>query len=132
VLKIVLWSLAGLAAVSPLLWFLFQKWRSSQAEKNGVAMYATVTGFEPVKAFGRPSEIVKIKLWLQESGKSGREISLKSRLPPGQNIQAGMMLPIVFDPKTPDRVYPAGPDAMKRMKLTGSREQRRQMKKQKM
>ena len=131
-LKIVLWSLAGLAAVSPLLWFLFQKWRSSQAEKHGVAMYATVTGFEPVKAFGRPSEIVNIKLWLQESGQSGRELSLKTRVPPGQKIQSGMMLPIVFDPKTPDRVYPAGPDAMKRMKLTGSREQRRQMRKQKM
>jgi hypothetical protein len=132
VLKIVLWSLAGIAAVSPLLWFLFQKWRSSQAEKHGVAMYATVTGFEPVKAFGRESEIVKIKLWLQESGHAGRELSLKSRIPPGQKIQAGMMLPIVFDPKSPDRVYPAGPDAMKRMKLTGSREQRRQMRKQKM
>ena len=131
-LKIVLWSLAGVAAVSPLLWFLFQKLLASRAEKNGVAMYATVTGFEPVKAFGRPSEIVKIKLWLQESGQTGRELSLKSRVPPGQKIQAGMMLPIVFDPKTPDRVYPAGPDAMKRMKLTGSREQRRQMRKQKM
>lgn len=131
-LKIVLWSLAGVAAISPLLWFLFQKWRASQAEKHGVAMYATVTGFEPVKAFGRPSEIVKIKLWLQESGQSGRELSLKSRVPPDQKIQIGMMLPIVFDPKTPDRVYPAGPEAMKRMKLTGSREQRRQMRKQKM
>jgi len=132
VLKIVLWSLAGLAAVSPLLWFLFQKLLASRAEKNGVAMYATVTGFEPVKAFGRESEIVKIKLWLQESGHTGRELTLKTRVPPGQKIQSGMMLPIVFDPKTPDRVYPAGPDAMKRMKLTGSREQRRQMKKQKM
>ena len=131
-LKIVLWSLAGLAAVSPLLWFLFQKLLASRAEKNGVAMYATVTGFEPVKAFGRESEIVKIKLWLQESGHTGRELTLKTRVPPGQKIQSGMMLPIVFDPKTPDRVYPAGPDAMKRMKLTGSREQRRQMKKQKM
>ena len=131
-LKIVLWSLAGLAAVSPLLWFLFQKLLASRAEKNGVAMYATVTGFEPVKAFGRESEIVKIKLWLQESGQTGRELTLKTRVPPGQKIQSGMMLPIVFDPKTPDRVYPAGPEAMKRMKLTGSREQRRQMRKQRM
>jgi len=132
VLKIVLWSLAGLAAVSPLLWFLFQRLLASRAEKNGIAMYATVTGFEPVKAFGRESEVIKIKLWLQESGQSGRELSLKTRVPPGQKIQVGMMLPIVFDPKTPGRVYPAGPDAMKRMKLTGSREQRRQMKKQRM
>ena len=131
-LKIVFWSLAGIAAVSPLLWFLFQKLRANRAEKHGVAMYATVTGFEPVKAFGRPSEIMKIKLWLQESGHSGRELTLKSRVPPGQKIQAGMMLPIVFDPKTPNRVYPAGAEAMKRMKLTGSREQRRQMKKQRM
>jgi len=116
VLKIVLWSLAGIAAVSPLLWFLFQRLLASRAEKNGVAMYATVTGFEPVKAFGRESEIVKIKLWLQESGQTGRELSLKTRVPPGQKIQTGMMLPIVFDPKTPDRVYPAGAEAMKRMK----------------
>ena len=131
-MRIVIWILVGLAACAPLLWFLFQKLRANRAEKHGVAMYATVTGFEPVKAFGKESEIVKIKLWLQESGQSGRELTLKSRLPPGQKIQAGMMLPIVFDPKSPNRVYPAGPEGMKRIKLTGSREQRRQMKKQRM
>jgi hypothetical protein len=132
VLKILLWTLAGLAACTPLLLFLIQKLRANRAEKHGIAMYATVTGFEPVKAFGKPSEIVKIKLWLQESGQTGRELTLKSRVPAGQKIEVGMMLPIVFDPKTPDRVYPAGAEGMKRIKYTGSREQRRQMKKQKM
>lgn len=131
-LKTIIWSLIGLAAISPIILFLFQRWRASQAEKHGVAMYATVRKFEPVKAFGRVSEVMKITLWLQESGQTGRELTLQSRVDPTQKIQPGMMLPIVIDPKNPKRVYPAGPAAMKRIQYTGSRAQRRQMSKQKM
>ena len=131
-LKTIIWSLVGVAAISPVLLFLFQKWRASIAEKNGVAMYATVRKFEPVKAFGRPSEIMKITLWLQESGQTGRELTLQSRVDPTQKIQPGMMLPIVIDPKNPKRIYPAGAAAMKRIQYTGSRAQRRQMSRQKL
>jgi hypothetical protein len=55
---------------------------------------------------------------------------LNSRIPAGQRITAGVMLPVVIDPADPKRIYPAGPEAMKRVQLTGSREQRRQMKRQ--
>jgi hypothetical protein len=130
--KIVLWSLAGVAALTPLIIFLVQRMRASYAEKHGVAMYATVTGYEPVKAFGRVSEVMKITLALQESGKSMREVVIQSRVPADAKIQKGAMLPIVIDPKNPKRVYPAGEKALKRVVLTGSREQRRQMKKQRM
>jgi hypothetical protein len=130
--KIVLWSLAGVAALTPLIIFLVQRMRASYAEKHGVAMYATVTGYEPVKAFGRVSEVMKITLALQESGKSMREVVIQSRVPADAKIQKGAMLPIVIDPKNPKRVYPAGEKALKRVVLTGSRGQRRQMKKQRM
>ena len=35
---------------------------------------------------------------------------------------------MVVDPKDPKRIYPANPEAAKRIQITGSREERRQMK----
>jgi hypothetical protein len=112
--------------------FLWQRWRESQAQKKGVALYATMVSIAPVKVFGKISAAMKVTLWLQEPGGARREVSLTSRIPEGQKVEPGMMLPVVIDPADPKKVYPASTDAMKRMQLTGSREQRRRMKKQKM
>jgi hypothetical protein len=73
---------------------------------------------------------MKVTLWLQEPDGARREVSLTSRIPEGQKVEPGMMLPVVIDPSDPKKVYPANADAMKRIQLTGSREQRRRMKKQ--
>ncbi len=130
-MKITLWILGIvllLAAAAAVLYFL-QKQRAQKAEKDGVAVYATVLSAEPVKALGRDSGIMAIKMWLQEPGEAKREITLRSRVQPGQRFTPGMKLGVVVDPRDKRRVYPAGPEAMKRMQLTGSRAERRFMQK---
>ena len=116
----------------PVTRYLWQRLRELRAQKKGVALYATMVSIEPVKVFGRVSSVMKINLWLQEPGGSRREVSLTSRIPEGEKIESGMMLPVVVDLSNPKKVYPANADSMKRIQLTGSREQRRRMKKQKM
>jgi hypothetical protein len=129
-MKIWYWLPLVLLVLIPIVRFLLQKMAESNAQKNGTALYATMISMEPVKVFGKVSPAMKIRLAIQEPGASRREVTLTSRIPEGQRIQAGMMLPVVVDPKDPKKVYPANAESMKRMQLTGSREQRRQMKKQ--
>lgn len=131
-MKIAIWTLIFLAACYPVLQFLYQRWRQKQAEKDGLALYATVRGAEAVKFLGKPQPIFKIRLWVQEPGQEPREVEMRSRVPAGQRIEPGMKLGVVIDPKNPKRVYPAGADAAKRMTLTGSRAERRLMKKKRM
>jgi hypothetical protein len=131
-MRIWFWLPLLLLIAIPATRLLWQRLRESRAQKKGVALYATMVSIEPVKVFGRVSAAMKITLWLQEPGGARREVSLTSRIPEGQKVEAGMMLPVVIDLTNPKKVYPASADAMKRIQLTGSREQRRRMKKQKM
>ena len=75
----------------------------------GVVVYATVVSIEPVTVFRKPSPVMKINMWIQEPGASRREVSLSSRIPAGQNVGPGVMLPVVVDPSDPKKIYPAGP-----------------------
>lgn len=129
-MKIAFLVILILAAMVPLVRFLLQRSREQKAQKDGLVLYATVISLEPVKVFGKPSPVMKIKMWVQQPGGDRREVSLSSRIAAGQNVAPGVMLPIVVDTKDPKKIYPAGPEAMKRVVLTGSREQRRMMKKQ--
>jgi hypothetical protein len=129
-MKIWYWLPLVILILVPIVRFLLQKLNESNAQKKGTALYATMISMEPVKVFGKISPAMKIRLAIQEPGASRREVTLTSRIPEGQRIQSGMMLPVVVDPKDPKKVYPANTESMKRMQLTGSREQRRQMKKQ--
>jgi hypothetical protein len=130
-MKIWFWLPLVVLILIPIVRFLLQKMRETNAQKNGTALYATMIAIEPVKVFGKVSPAMKIRLWIQEPGAPARrEVTLTSRIPEGQRVQAGMMLPVVVDPKDPKKIYPANAESMKRMQLTGSREQRRQMKKQ--
>jgi hypothetical protein len=131
-MRIWIWLPLLLLIAVPATRYLLQRLRESRAQKKGLALYATMLSVEPVKVFGKVSAVMKVNLWVQEPGGARREVSLTSRIPEGQKIEAGMMLPVVIDPSNPKKVYPASADAMKRIQLTGSREQRRQMKKQKM
>jgi hypothetical protein len=126
------WFLIGLGVVLVvvLVRFLLQRQKEQRAQREGVAVYATVVSMAMETFLGKPSPVMKITLWIQEPGKDRREITLRSRVAAGQNIAPGAMLPVVVDPKNPKQVYPAGPEAQKRVVLTGSREQRRQMKRQ--
>lgn len=126
-MRIWFWLPLVLVVLGPLTWFGLQKLREMRAQKKGVAVYATMISVEPVKVFGKISAAMKINLWVQEPGQAQRKVSLTSRIPEGQKIEAGMMLPVVIDPMDPQKIYPANADSMKRIQLTGSREQRRQM-----
>ena len=107
--------------------YLLQWLRQKRADKKGVVVYATVSAMEPVKVFGRYSEMMKITMWLQEPEKERRMVTLQSRIAPGQKIEPGMMLAVVVDPTNPKRVYPASEEASKRLQYTGARRERRMM-----
>jgi uncharacterized membrane protein len=126
-MKIGFWILGILVIATPITLYFWQRLRQSRAEKKGVVVYATVVSIEPVKVFGKYSEMMKITMWLQEPGGERREVSLRSRIAAGQEIKPGVMLAVVVDPNDPKRIYPAGEEASKRIVLTGPRRERRQM-----
>jgi hypothetical protein len=129
-----IWFWIGLAVIVaiPVVRFLLQRLRENRAQKTGTVLYAMVKSLEPVKVFGKITPAMKIHLFVQEPDGTKRDVSISTRIPEGQTVSPGMMLPIVIDTRDPKRVSPATPEAMKRVQLTGSREQRRMMRKQKM
>jgi hypothetical protein len=129
-MKIWFWIPLVLVAIGVVVRFLLLRRREQLAQSKGLVLYATVLSLEPVKVFGKPSPATKINMWIQEPGGSRREVALSTRIPEGQNIGPGVMLPIVVDPSNPKLIYPAGPEAVKRVQLTGSREMRRRMRAQ--
>jgi hypothetical protein len=132
-MKIAIWTLLFLAAATPAVLYFFQRWRQQRAEREGVALYATVVSAEPMKRFGKTLPMMKISMWIQDpGGTSNRTVTLTSRVEPGQKITAGVRLAVVIDPRNPNRIYPAGPEAAKRIVYTGPRRERRQMRKNRM
>ena len=127
-MKTAIWILIFVAAATPAVLYFYQRWRQSKAEREGVALYATVVSIAPIKRFGKQLPMAKIVMWIQEPDKTTRNVVLRSRIEPGQTIEPGMRLVIVVDPKNPKRIYPAGPLAAERVTPTGSRSERRQMK----
>jgi len=128
-MKIAIWTILILAAATPAVLYFYQRWRQSRAEREGLALYATVIAVEPIKRFGKTLPMVKIDLWIQEPGQDKpRTVTLRSRIEPGQKIDPGVRLGVVLDPKDPKRIYAAGPLAQERIVFTGSRIERRQMK----
>ncbi|HTV09446.1 MAG TPA: hypothetical protein VMD97_10420 [Candidatus Aquilonibacter sp.] len=119
-----------------LLWritaFLLERHRQKKYDREGVVVYATFVSSEAVKFFGRPqTDVEKITLRVQEPGSTeSREVVIKTRVQPGQNMSPGMRVPVVLDPKNPKRVYPASEESAKRAVATGSRLERRVMQQQ--
>ena len=127
ILAIVVVTLAVVALVN----YLLQKRRQERAQREGVVVYSTVVSVSDVGGWAKQLAMKKIVLRLKEpDAASAREITLRSRVTPGQRIIPGLRLAVVIDPKNPKRVYPASPEAAERVQLTGSREERRQMKAQ--
>ena len=121
---------AGLL-INALVAYLMQKKRTERAMAEGAVVYATVVSVENVGGWAKYAEMKKIVLRVQDTkAAAAREVTLKSRLPPNQKLVFGMKVPVAIDPKNPKRVYPATPAAVKRITLTGSRQERRMMKQQ--
>jgi hypothetical protein len=112
--------------------FLLERRRQKKMDREGVVVYATFLSSEPVKFFGRPqNDVEKVTLRVQEPGSTEtRDVVIKTRTQPGQNMSPGMRVPVVLDPKNPKRVYPASEQAAKRAVATGSRLERRVMQQQ--
>ena len=126
ILGIVIGVLAIVAAIN----YFRQKRRQQFAEREGVVVYATVVSAEPVGGWAKQLDMKKITLRVQEPNGDPREVTLRTRTAPGQQITAGVRLVVVVDPKDAKRVYPASPEAAKRVVVTGSRMERRLMQSQ--
>jgi hypothetical protein len=127
-MKIAIWIAVVVVAIgTPIALYFIQRMRQQKIDKTGVVVYATVVSMEPVKVFGKVSDMVKIMLWVQEPDQERREVGLRTRIPAGQKMEAGMRLPVVIDPKNPKRIYPASEQSVKRVVLTGPRRERRMM-----
>lgn len=109
--------------------YFLERARQKKIDAEGTVVYATFVSSEPVKFFGRPQgDFAKITMKVTDPGSTdSRLVTLSTRVPPGQNMQVGMKIPVVIDPKNPKRVYPASPEAAKRAVMTGSRDERRMM-----
>lgn len=120
-----------LALVAAVRYFLERR-REQKAQREGVAVYASVVSVEPVRGFAKLQQpIKKITLRLQEPGTTApRDVVIRTRVDPNQKLTSEMRLPVVIDPTNPKRVYPANPEATKRVVITGSRVERRQMQSQ--
>jgi hypothetical protein len=129
-MKIPLWIFLVVVIAVPATLYLVQYLRQRHAQKKGIALYATVMSVAPVKFLGKASEMLQIRMSIQEPGQKLREVALRSRVAPGQKIVPGAILAVVVDPSNPKRVYPANAEAQGRMTLTGSRQMRRQIDKQ--
>ncbi len=115
-------------AINAGIMYLLQKRRQESAERDGVVLYATLVSAVPLGGLMKYADMKKVTLRLQDPGsKTPREVSLRTRMPAGQKVQAGMKIAVVVDPKKPERVYPASPEAAKRAVMTGSRLERRHM-----
>ena len=85
-----------------------------------------------MKVFGKlQADFVKINMRVQEPGATEpRDVSMSTRVPANQRLEVGMRIPVVLDPKNPNRVYPASEASAKRVVMTGSRDERRMMQQQ--
>lgn len=110
--------------------YLRQRRAQQQAEREGLVLYANVLSVEPVGGMIKVLNIHKILLAIQEPNQAPREVTLRSRLPAGQKIGKNQRLIVIVDPIKPDRIYPATPEAAKRVTLTGSRTKQKLMKAQ--
>ena len=118
-------------AIFALVRYLLQRRRETAAQRDGAVVYATVVAVEEIGGWAKRLAMKAITLRLQDPGAtSPREVTLRTRVAPGQKLVPGLMLTVAVDPKDPKRVYPAGQEAAKRLVVTGSRQERRLIKSQ--
>lgn len=116
-------TLATVATIN----YLRQRQAGKRAERDGLVLYGTVLSSAPVGGLAKYLDMQKISLQIQEPGKAPRTVTLNTRTQPGQKITAGNRLIVIVDPTKPDRIYPATPEAAKRVTLTGSKQEKKLM-----
>ncbi len=132
-MKITLFVLLGIIVVLAIVQginYLRQRRAQEKIQAEGLVLYGIVISAEKVAGWLKYLGLFDIMLRIQEPAKAPREAKLRTRLPPEQVIRPNMSLIVVVDPKKPENVYPATPEAAKRVTLTGSRTEQKLMKAQ--
>ncbi len=123
-------SILAILALASGINYLRQRRAQAKIQAEGLVLYGTVLSSAQVVGWLKYLGLFDIALRIQEPAKAPREVKLRTRLPPGQRISPNMSLIIVVDPQKPERIYPASPEAAKRVTLTGSRTEQKLMKAQ--
>ena len=110
--------------------YLRQRRAQAKIQAEGLVLYGIVLSAAKITGWLKHLGLFDIALRIQEPAQAPREVKLRTRLPPGQRITPNMSLIVVVDPKKPETVYPATPEAAKRVTLTGSRTEQKLMKAQ--
>ena len=110
--------------------YLRQRRAQAKIQTEGLVLYGIVISASKIGGWLKALSLYDIRLRIQEPAKAPREVTLRTRLPPGQRITPNLSLIVVVDPKKPETVYPATADAAKRVTLTGSRTEQKLMKAQ--
>ncbi len=125
-LIITLSILALLALVSGIN-YLRQRRAQEKIQNEGLVLYGIVISAAKIGGWLKALGLHDIRLRVQEPAKPPREVTLRTRLPAGQRITPNLSLIVVIDPKKPERVYPASPEAAKRVTLTGTKQEQKLM-----
>ncbi len=114
-----------LAAIASAINYLRQRRAQRKIQAEALVLYGIVLSSAQVSGWLKYLGLFDIMLRIQEPAKSPREVKLRTRLPPGQVVRPNMSLIVVIDPKRPEQVYPATPEAAKRVTLTGTRQEQK-------
>ncbi len=120
-------SIVALLALASGLNYLRQRRAQRKIQAEGLVLYGTVVSSAQVGGWLKYLALHDLVLRIQEPARSPREVKLRTRLQPGQRISRDMSLVVVVDPKKPELVYPATPEAAKRVTFTGTKQEQKLM-----
>lgn len=120
-------SILAVLALASGINYLRQRRAQQKIQAEGLVLYGIVLSATKVGGWLKHLGLHDLLLRIQEPAKSPREVKLRTRLPSGQHIGPNMSLVIVVDPKKPELVYPASPEAAKRVSITGTKKEQKLM-----
>ena len=120
-------SILAVLALASGINYLRQRRSQAKIQAEGLVLYGIVLSSAQVGGLLKYLGLFDIMLRIQEPARPPREAKLRTRLPPNQVIRPNMSLIIVVDPKKPELVYPATPEAAKRVTLTGTKQEQKLM-----
>ena len=120
-------SILAILALASGINYLRQRRAQAKIQAEGLVLYGTVLSSAQVVGWLKHLGLYDIRLRIQEPAKAPREVKLRTRLPPNQVIRPNMSLIVVVDPRKPEHIYPATPEAAKRVTLTGTKQEQKLM-----
>ena len=120
-------SIVALLALAAGLNYLRQRRSQEKIQAQGLVLYGIVLSSTPVGGWLKYLGLFDLMLRIQEPARQPREVKLRTRIPPGQRVGPNSSLVIVVDPKKPELVYPATPEAAKRVTFTGTKQEQKLM-----